>query len=189
MTLVSRGISVQVHAPLANTSSTSEIEFQIAAFLLFAGEYSYFMSSPAGAWTPSSPIWHRQYNYRLGKPLEDAYSTNEMRVVDGVDNLFTEVQPGYNTTRVQLAGIFDSFAPCQELCEMSERCLSFQWTQQRAAYSAWAGLCYHRFDTTWSPIASTAAVSGLKFAKWRRSFENVHVEVDFLAYSSTLDWH
>lgn len=187
--IVSRGIPVQVHAPLYNLSSTSEIDYQLAAFLLFAGEYSSFMSSPAGVWEPDSPIWHKQYDLKLGAPLNMATFINEMHVFPGLDNLFSEVKPGYNSSTVRLIGVFDSSLPCQRLCEKNSECLSFQWTTSSSSYDAWAGLCYHRFDYTWTPVLSSAAVSGLKFTKWKRSFENLEVEVDILATTAILDWH
>lgn len=166
----------------------TEFIYQLAAFLVFAEEYSYFCVGPNNVWLPDSMIWHEEYEYSLGAPLGKAQPHLELQVYQQLDNLFSEVQAGHNSSTVRLIGKFDDFQPCADLCDTSASCESFQYTQNQARRGAWAGLCYHRSDRTWAPVASAAAVSGLKFSWWSRRFAHASVEIDVISTAARIEW-
>eukprot|EP01006_Ploeotia_vitrea_P013558 TRINITY_DN35417_c0_g1_i1.p1 TRINITY_DN35417_c0_g1~~TRINITY_DN35417_c0_g1_i1.p1 ORF type:complete len:404 (+),score=27.05 TRINITY_DN35417_c0_g1_i1:134-1345(+) len=71
---VDRNIPIQVHAPYPHAHNYS-VEFQLAAFLVACGEYSYFSFGLESDWTvntwPDLPEYHKP----LGKPLGKATRT------------------------------------------------------------------------------------------------------------------
>ena len=51
-------------APIALTAQT-----ELAAFLVAAGEHSYYMCS---AWSGTEPVWYPVYDMKIGPPLANA---------------------------------------------------------------------------------------------------------------------
>jgi len=68
MKAVDAGIMFQAHGPCPSNATDPKIITNIAAFLIGAGPWSYYM---CGSWT-SSPQWFPIYDYPLGMPLSNA---------------------------------------------------------------------------------------------------------------------
>ena len=72
--LVKAGTPFMVHAAAANKiGAFSEREYCLAAFLIVAGNYSYW--GMGSGWGVSSFPWYPEFERPLGKPLADAAST------------------------------------------------------------------------------------------------------------------
>ena len=66
---VSQGIMFEAHGACPVNASDQETINNIAAFLVAAGEYSYYM---CGGWNSAKPTWFPIYDFPLGKPVSNA---------------------------------------------------------------------------------------------------------------------
>merc|ERR550539_1862316 len=66
---VSKGVMFQAHGPCPSNVSDPLVINNLAAFLVAAGPYSYYM---CGGWNGASTEWYPIYDYPLGEPLSNA---------------------------------------------------------------------------------------------------------------------
>ena len=68
----------------------SDVQTELAAFLIAAGQHSYYMCS---SWSGTKPAWYKVYDMPIGEPLENATLDRE-----GLwSRRFAHVNVSYNT--------------------------------------------------------------------------------------------
>ena len=78
-------------------------EYCLAAFLIVAGEYSYW--GMGGGWGVDSFPWYPEYDRPLGKPLGDARSLGPGRYFRAFEHLNVTLDTGKNTAVISWHGL------------------------------------------------------------------------------------
>jgi hypothetical protein len=193
------GLPVVAHAG-ARTMNPHWVE--LAAFLIGAGNYSYF--SHSGGWTYNDFPWEPEYDMPLGAPLTPAVAVNTSTVLPpwstlaGTSLIFAlPSAPGKGGPGVDFVGNSSSAEGCAQAA-LGAHPATLGWTWVSADGGAWALGCYARtgpegFNASCFPqhqaapcnvvlqAGCTSAVAftlGFNSTSWAREFEHASVAYD-----------